>query len=93
MLSKKDIQVLREMFTENNREWDKRLDIRFSDFKHEIRDEIRSCIAASESRMTKMMHEVRDEILEGVADIVGNEILPQIDNHESRLLILEQRVA
>ncbi len=93
MLSKKDIQVLRDVFTENNREWDKRLDIRFSDFKHEVRDEIRSCISASESRMTKMMHEIKDEILEGVTDIVGNEIVPQIDNHESRLVFLEQRVA
>lgn len=80
MLDKNDIQILRQMFT---------------DTKVEMRDEMRACISGSEHRIMKetktLIRELKEEILDGVSDIVGNEILPQIDDHEARLVRLEHR--
>lgn len=82
MLDKNDIRLLSEMF-----------DQKLSDFKVEVRDEIRSCISASEFRIMRMMHEMKEDILDGVADMVTGQIIPQIDDHESRLVRLEHHVA
>ncbi len=82
MLDKNDIQILKQMF---------------SDFKVEMRDEMHSvvngAVSASEKRLTKLIYDVRDEILDGVSDIIGNEIVPQLDDHETRLIRLERKTA
>lgn|SRR3989338_1191150 len=103
MLSAKDIQLLEKMFgkitenmvtkdmlRENNEVFGRQL-------KREMRDEIHAvvngAVFASEARMMKRMDNLREEILDGVSDIVGDEIFPQIDDLEIRVLRLEQRVA
>lgn len=78
------------------------------DVKVEMRDEIHSCIAASEHRMMKRMDQIidsakedlvtrmddmKEEILDGVSDIIGDRIVPQIDDHDIRITRLERRVA
>ncbi len=63
------------------------------DVKVEMRDEIHSCIAASEHRMMKRMDAMEERILDGVADIISDRILPQLDDHDVRLIRLERRAA
>ena len=94
MLDTKDFQLLEKMFgkmlQENNEVFGRQL-------KREMRDEIHfvvnGAVSASEKRLTKLMYDVRDEILDGVSDIVGNEIVPQLDDHETRLIRLERKTA
>lgn len=80
MLSKSDFQMLRQMFGEMLRENN---DIFGRELKRDMRDEIHSCIAASEARMIKRMDSMKEEIVDGIADILDNTIYP-------RLYILEQ---
>ena len=58
----------------------------FSDFGRtvgrEIRDFTRQEIAASEFR-------IKRDILTGVAELIDGGVLPQIDDHENRILELE----
>jgi len=94
MFSKKDIQmldgmmriVLRESLRENNEIFGREL-------KREIRDEmhsvVNSAVFVSETRMMNRMDKIRNEILDGVADVLGRQIVPQIDDHELRLVRLE----
>lgn len=78
------------------------------DVKREIRDEMHSvvngAVAASERRMMKRMDDTKDEllqrmddmyeeILDGVSEIIGDRILPQIDDHDVRITRLERRAA
>lgn len=74
------------------------------DVKVEMRDEIHSCLSASECRTMKKIEETRknllqrmdkmeEEILDGVSEIIGDRILPQIDDHDIRLVRLERRAA
>ncbi len=81
MLDTNDIQILKQMF---------------ADQKEETRDEIRSCIAGSEARMMREMGKIRDEMHEMKNDIIetiSEGILPQIDDHETRLVRLERKTA
>ncbi len=89
MLDTSDIQILKQMFGEM-------LHGELDDFKVEVRDEIRSCISGSEARMMREMGKIRDEMREMKEDIVetiSEGILPQIDDHETRLVRLEQKTA
>lgn len=71
------------------------------DVKREIRDEMHSvvngAVAASERRMMKGMDQIaentKEEILDGVADIIGDRILPQIDDHDVRITRLKHQTA
>ena len=75
MLDKNDVQLLRQMFTENNKV-----------LKHEIRDEmhsvIRSEVFASETRMMKAMKEMKEKIIDGITDVLDNSVLPRLDEHD-----------
>lgn len=61
--------------------------------KREIRDEVHSLIKASEvgilRRMDAMHNGLRTEILDGVAEIIGERIVPQIDDLDRRVTRLE----
>lgn len=102
MLSKKDIQMFEKMFSnvvtqdtlrdilrENN-------EVFGSQLKREMRDEIHAvvngAVFASEERMMKKMDEMKEEILDGVSDIIGNEILPQIDECQRDIVQLKLAV-
>lgn len=81
MLDKKDIALLQGMFLALEGRLDEKWDIRFSDFKHEIRDEIHSVVKAevfaSEKRMMKRMDDVKGELvqkIEHVESVLQNEI-------------------
>lgn len=83
MLSKNDIQVLRDMFRENN-----------ATFKLEMREEMLDLIAASEKRIIsvvdKRIANAETRIIDEVTDFIGSSILPQIDEHNMRLSRLER---
>lgn len=96
MLSKKDIAILQGMFVENNKVWDaslkKRLDqrfvafeIRFDDFKHEIREEIHAVVTAA---VTASERRVIDEITE----FIGEGVLPQIDEHTRQISVINRHL-
>ncbi len=82
MLDKNDIQILREMFRENNL-------TNNSILKREIRDEmhsvIRSEVFASETRMMKRMKEMKEEIIDGITDVLDNSVLPRLDEHDREI--------
>ena len=86
MLSKNDLNelrgIMREVVEENN-----------GVLKREIRDEVHSLIKASEAglirRMDEKMDQMKTEILDGVDDIVGGSLLPQIDDLDRRVIRLE----
>ena len=91
MLSKNDIQVLRDMFRENN-------EIFGSQLKREIREETRDLIAASEKRIIadlagridSRIAIAEERIIGEVTDFIGSSILPQIDEHNMRISRLER---
>jgi len=144
MLNKKDIEVLRGMFQEQEVKFDKKLDERFTqqevkidqhfaqqevkidqrfaqqeikidehfaqqevkidqrfaeqernnnqkleDQQMNLEDKLRSCIKASETTMMRKMEELKEEILDGISEIVGNEILPQIDEHTREIGLIK----
>ena len=96
MLSKNDIALLRGMFLENNhilsKEFDEKLDIRFADFRHEIRDEIHAVVQgavfASEERLGKKIDTLRDDLLE----VINEDILPQIEEHTRQIGIINRHL-
>ena len=118
MLNKKDIEVLRGMFQEQEVKFDKKIDQRFAqqevkidqrfaqqevridqkleDQQVNLEDKMRSCILASETRMMREMkrltQELKEEILDGVSDIIGNEILPQIDEHTREIGMIKRHL-
>ncbi len=57
--------------------------------KREIRDEIHSLIKASEAGLIRRMDAIKGEILDGVAEIIDDRVLPQIDDLDRRVLHLE----
>ncbi len=71
MLDTNDIQVLRQMLTENN-----------AILKREIRDEMHSLLRGTERR-----------VIEEVTDFIAENIVPQLDDHETRLTRLERKTA
>jgi hypothetical protein len=79
MLDTKDFQMLREM-----------IGVMLTDQKIEIRDEIHSLIKASEARLMRHAAMMREEILDGVSTFIDDQLLPQIDNHERRIVRLER---
>ncbi len=82
MLNKNDIQILRDMFRENN-------EVFGSQLKREMRDEIHAivngAVFASEERLSKKIDTLRDDIL----DLVNEEILPQIDQCQRDIVQLK----
>ncbi len=42
-------------------------------------------------RMDQKMDDLKEEILDGVADIIGDRIVPQLDDHDTRIARLERR--
>ncbi len=67
------------------KEQDARFDQKLCDFRLDIRDEIHSCIAASEVRTMKKldelrteMHTIKEEIIDGITDVLDESVLPQI---------------
>ena len=147
MLNKKDIEVLRGMFQEQEVKFDKKLDERFTqqevkidqrfaqqevkidqrfaqqeikidehfaqqevkidqrfaeqernnnqkleDQQMNLEDKLRSCIKASETTMMRKMEELKEEILDGISEIVGNEILPQIDEHTREIGMIKRHL-
>ncbi|MEK7632837.1 MAG: hypothetical protein AAB473_03525 [Patescibacteria group bacterium] len=83
MLSKNDIQVLRDMFRENN-----------ATFKLEMREEMLDLIVASEKRIIAdvvgRIAVAEERIIGEVTDFIGSSILPQIDEHNMRIGRLER---
>lgn len=60
---------MRGMFQEQEKRFDQKLD----DVKENLRDEMRSCISASEAR-------IKTEIIDGITNILDESILPQISD-------------
>lgn len=96
MLSKNDLVMIRgvvsELFVENNREWDKKLDqrfdafeIRFADFKHEIRDEIHAVVNAAVTASER-------RVIEEITEFIGEEVLPQIDEHTRQIAVINRHL-
>lgn len=90
MLSKNDIAMLHGMFgklmKENNEIFGREL-------KREIRDEMHSLIAASESRVitrleAKIEH-VKEEIIDGVIDMLDRTVYPRLDRHDQEIAQLQ----
>lgn len=69
MFTKKDIEILKGMFLENN-----------AILRLEMRDEMHALIIASENRLRKDIHQVR----EGVVELIDSTILPQIADFAAR---------
>ena len=92
MLDKKDIQILREMFRENNetnnavlrRELHQEMRGMITEnneiLRRDIRDEMHSLIRASEHR-----------VISEITDFISSALLPQIDDHDVRITRLEQK--
>jgi hypothetical protein len=97
MLNTKDIALLQGMFQEQDKKFDRRLEERLEANNHilkrEIRDEFHSVlkgeISTSERRMIARMDGVKEEILDGVSEIIGDRVLPQIDGLDHRVSRLE----
>ncbi len=92
MLSKKDLEILRGMFRENNATFFRHVDTFGHDLKREIRDEMHSLIAASETRMTTLIKQeikgVREDIQllrTEVVEIIDESVLPQIADLQLRI--------
>ncbi len=94
MLDKNDIQILREMFRENN-------ETNNSALRRELRDEMQTMIVTSER---SIIRQIRDEthalirasehrIIGEITEFIANAILPQIDHHDVRITRLEKKVA
>ncbi len=79
MLDTKDFQMLEKMFGKMLRENN---DIFGRQLKREIRDEVQALLTMTEKR-----------IISEVTEFIGNQIVPQIDDHESRLVCLERKMA
>ena len=100
MLSKKDIALLRGMFDEvlvtrldaRDVQWNLNLDQRFRDFRLDIRDEIHSCISASEKRMMKYIHEVKIEIIDGITDTLDEFVFPPIAELKADMARVKDRL-
>lgn len=103
MFSQKDIAVLRGLFAEQEQRLNSQWDIRFSDFKHEIRDEMHSVVNAavfaseqrmiqridgSEERLTKKI----DALQEGVLDVINEGILPQIEENHIEIIEIKRKM-
>lgn len=93
MLDKHDIALLEGMFKAQFKEQleeqlakqDKRFDIKLENLKVDLRDEIHSCVSASETRMISRMDMIainlRKGIVSDIVDFVDEAILPQIEQH------------
>ncbi len=68
------------MFQEQESRFDQKLD----DLKEGLRDEMRSCISASEARMTSRMdgalERVKTEIIDAIGEILDESVLLQISD-------------
>lgn len=62
------------------KEQDARFDQKLHDLRLDVRDEIHSCVSASETRMTKKMIEIKEEIIDGITEIIDEGIFPQISD-------------
>lgn len=84
MANKKDVAVTRgvliEVLTAALKEQDVRFDQKLHDLRLDVRDEIHSCISASEKRMMKRMDEIKEEIIDGITEVIDEGILPQISD-------------
>lgn len=82
MANKKDTAVTRdvliEVLTSALKDQDARFDQKLHDLRLDVRDEIHSCVSASEIRMMKRMDEMKEEIIDGITDILDESVLPQI---------------
>ncbi len=58
-----------------------------------IIDQNRSEILASEARQDKKMEVMEKRIIDTISDVVGEGVIPQIEEHEVRLVKLEQKLA
>ena len=83
MLDKNDIQILRDMFHENN-----------SVLQRETRDLIaaseKRIIADLTGRIDSRIAIAEKRIIEEVSDFIGSSIIPQIDEHSMRISRLER---
>ncbi|MFZ2681982.1 MAG: hypothetical protein WAZ14_02735 [Patescibacteria group bacterium] len=81
MLNKQDIALLKGM-----------LEIQKKDIILDVRDEIHSCISASEARMMAKMHDMKIDIIHDVAELIDGSILPQTSDLDRRVSRLERYV-
>lgn len=81
MLSKNDIQILRDMFAENNQI-----------LKREIRDETQALIAVSESRMMKRMDTMKEEIIDGITDVLDESVFPKLEEHDRAITRINKQL-
>lgn len=84
MANKKDVAVTRgvliEVLTAALKEQNVRFDQKLHGLRLDVRDEIHSCISASEKRMMKRMDEIKEEIIDGITEVIDEGILPQISD-------------
>lgn len=93
MLDKNDIKILRGMFRENNEVFGAQL-------KREIRDEMYSvvngAVVASERRMIERMDSkmdsVKKEIIDGIIDVLDDNILPQIQELREDMVMVRRHL-
>jgi hypothetical protein len=98
MLSKADIQVLERMFEKNNATIRTDMQGMFvknnallkGELKREIRDEMHSLIKASEAGLIRRMDDMETRLLDSMSSMVGDTLVPQLDDHEHRLVRLER---
>lgn len=92
MLSQKDIALLRGMFQEQ----DSRFDQKLCDLRLDVRDDIHSCIVASEKRMMRnleeRLNEVKVEIIDGITDILDEFVFPPITELETDMTRVKGRL-
>lgn len=58
-----------------------------------IVDQLRSEILASENRQDAKAEATEKRIIENVSDAIGNGVVPQIEEYETRIVKLEQKLA
>lgn len=96
MLSKKDItligEILDQRLDQRLREQDLRFDQKLHDLRLDVRDEIHSCISASESRMMKYINEIKVEIIDGLTDTLDEFVFPRLTDLEKDMGLVKVRL-
>ncbi|MFZ2681769.1 MAG: hypothetical protein WAZ14_01595 [Patescibacteria group bacterium] len=86
-------EVMDEKFRVNNEQLIQMMDDEFRYNNDLLLQEMRAVENRIEKNFDNKLTVTKDEILAGVADLVGGSILPQMDNHEDRLVVLETKIS
>ena len=88
-----NIELKTELKTELKSEFKEMIVQTVKDEGKLIVDQMRSEIVASENRQDKKAEAMEKRIIESVSDAIGNGVVPQIEEHETRIVKLEQKLA